>query len=171
MIGHLWFSNLWTEFLGNRLKFVFSPIIILDGWLGSKNRLTNQPSYNFCSCLGNGLKVNSNRERYNFHISHLKIFLKNVAAIHWSQNVLQPWRFFASLDLDFRGLWSGTDNGQRLSHLNCSPAQCSCVSQMRCFGLILSSKPMDNHRRTLLLLLIVIWGHNYWTTGPLAQKL
>ena len=31
----------WNEYLGDRGKFVFSPDVILCGWLGSKHQLTN----------------------------------------------------------------------------------------------------------------------------------
>ena len=33
--------NLLFEWLGDKLKFVFSPDVILCGWLGSKHQLTN----------------------------------------------------------------------------------------------------------------------------------
>ena len=34
------FYNLFNEKLGDKLKFVFSPDVILCGWLGSKHQLT-----------------------------------------------------------------------------------------------------------------------------------
>ena len=34
------FYDLWADLLGDRLKFVLSPGIILCGWLGSKHQLT-----------------------------------------------------------------------------------------------------------------------------------
>ena len=36
----LWYNDLWDEQLGDRLKTVFSPDVILCGWLGSKHPLT-----------------------------------------------------------------------------------------------------------------------------------
>ena len=35
------FYNLFNEQLGDKLKFVLSPDVILCGWLGSKHQLTN----------------------------------------------------------------------------------------------------------------------------------
>ena len=37
----MWYNDLWNEQLRDRLKFVFSPDVILCGWLGSKHQLTN----------------------------------------------------------------------------------------------------------------------------------
>ena len=37
----LWYDDLWNEKLGDRVKCVFSPDVILCGWLGSKHQLTN----------------------------------------------------------------------------------------------------------------------------------
>ena len=34
------FYNLFNELLGDKLKFVFSPDVILCGWLGLKHELT-----------------------------------------------------------------------------------------------------------------------------------
>ena len=42
IIGAIWTSkNYRAEQLGDKLKFVFSPDVILCGWLGSKHQLTN----------------------------------------------------------------------------------------------------------------------------------
>ena len=41
----LWYNDLWNKWLGDRLKFVFSPNVILCGCLVSKHPLTNQ---HFC---------------------------------------------------------------------------------------------------------------------------
>ena len=38
----LWYDDLWNEYLGDRVKFVFSPYVILCGRLGSKHQLTTQ---------------------------------------------------------------------------------------------------------------------------------
>ena len=35
------FYNLFNEKLGDKLEFVFSPDVILCGWLDSKHQLTN----------------------------------------------------------------------------------------------------------------------------------
>ena len=37
----LWYDDLWNEWLGDRVKFVFSPDVILCGWLGLKHQPTN----------------------------------------------------------------------------------------------------------------------------------
>ena len=47
----LWFDDLCEEWLGDRLKFVFSPDIILCSWPGSKYRLTNELAIYFSSEL------------------------------------------------------------------------------------------------------------------------
>ena len=36
----LWYNELWNESIGDKLKFVFSPDVILCGSLGSKHQLT-----------------------------------------------------------------------------------------------------------------------------------
>ena len=38
----MWFDDSWSEYLGDRVKFVFSPDVILCGWLGSRHQLTHQ---------------------------------------------------------------------------------------------------------------------------------
>ena len=43
-IRDLWYNDLWNEQLGDRLKFVFIPYIILCGRLGSKHQPTNSLS-------------------------------------------------------------------------------------------------------------------------------
>ena len=40
-LNDLWYDDLWNDWLGNRVKFVFSPDVILCGWLGSKHQLTS----------------------------------------------------------------------------------------------------------------------------------
>ena len=40
ILANVWFDDFCAEKLGNRLKFVFSPDIILCDWLGSKYKLT-----------------------------------------------------------------------------------------------------------------------------------
>ena len=37
----LWYDDLWNEWLGDTVTFVFSPDVILSGWLGSKHQLNN----------------------------------------------------------------------------------------------------------------------------------
>ena len=37
-----WFNDWYAEWLGGTLKIVFSPDVILCGWLGSKHHLTNK---------------------------------------------------------------------------------------------------------------------------------
>ena len=38
----LWYEDLWNEWLGDKLKFVFSPDVILCGWLGwQRTNLSN----------------------------------------------------------------------------------------------------------------------------------
>ena len=37
----VWSNDLWNDYQGDRLKFVFSPHIIPRGWLGSKHQVTN----------------------------------------------------------------------------------------------------------------------------------
>ena len=36
----LWYDDLWNEWIGDRVKFVFSHDVILCGWLGSKHQLS-----------------------------------------------------------------------------------------------------------------------------------
>ena len=41
----LWYNDLWNSQPGDRLKFVFSPHVMLCGWLGSKHQLTNNHDF------------------------------------------------------------------------------------------------------------------------------
>ena len=40
----LWYDDLWNEYLGDWVKFVFSPDVLLCDWVGSKHQLTNELS-------------------------------------------------------------------------------------------------------------------------------
>ena len=46
--GILWFDDLCADWLRDRLKFVFSPDIMLCGWLGSKHLVRKQVTLKIC---------------------------------------------------------------------------------------------------------------------------
>ena len=74
----LWYDNVWNEWLGDRVKFVFSPDVILCGWLGSNHELTNWLLVllsNLCLSLPQSLTPPSSNSCYNRRLRSVTLSL------------------------------------------------------------------------------------------------
>ena len=70
----LWRNDLWNEQLGDRLRFVRSPDVILCGWLGSKHQLTNYWELNENAIFPQGMNTKRRNVEDNLKLKSSTIF-------------------------------------------------------------------------------------------------
>ena len=77
-----WYNDLWNESFGGGLKFVYSPYVILCGWLGSKHQLTNLTVLIFFSKRGRpNLRLFSSPP---FHVLFGGSFVFSILTFSWN---------------------------------------------------------------------------------------